>query len=582
MSELPPKEVGELGPPEKEFYYTVLNLPTTASDYEIRDRYRQLSVLFHPDKQQDERTKETASKRFLEVQKAYQVLSDPVTRQAYDLLGVEGLDLVKGSDFHGLSADEVKRRLFHAKDEKEEQEVQKLLANNGKVIVGVDASSFFSSSGSHLVQESQSVFQALGDRFAGIRQTSFAINHVLQKSFNEFTSFTLTSKASRGYVDAEDLQGLSVRGDVLGTIRHQYSPRINFEASTSLLRPRTLRLKTTYRNENSAINIQTLFSPAILRQFSHVYSPETQSYTIPILPFTFSYSRRLFPTSNVEGTFTVSTFSQIPVVSFTLSSQYLFDRSREADHPSHTSSNSDTVIRPPSRSGLSIGIAYWQLTTSLAGILPALTGELGVKLVELGVQLKSALQLNFGGWNALLSATWSGDRKSAGVDVEVGSTGVILRLELYYLTQRLRLPIVISHKYNEALALWTTVVPSTALVLGYYYVLVPLRHKSRREFFKRLRTDLREAKSDVLRQTEETVRLLQDTARRHMESEASVDGLVILEAWYGPAERDDDTEGLDLNVTIPLQALVNKSQLYIPGRRSKVSKILRFLFLRFE
>lgn len=47
-------------------------------------------------------------------------------------------------------------------------------------------------------------------------------------------------------------------------------------------------------------------------------------------------------------------------------------------------------------------------------------------------------------------------------------------------------------------------------------------------------------------------------------------GLVILEAWYGPAERDSDSEGLDLNVTISMQALVNKSQLYIPGRRSKV------------
>ena len=50
----------------------MLNLPTTASEYEIRERYRQLSVLFHPDKQHDEQTKETAAKRFLEVQKAYQ------------------------------------------------------------------------------------------------------------------------------------------------------------------------------------------------------------------------------------------------------------------------------------------------------------------------------------------------------------------------------------------------------------------------------------------------------------------------------------------------------------------------------
>ena len=47
-------------------------------------------------------------------------------------------------------------------------------------------------------------------------------------------------------------------------------------------------------------------------------------------------------------------------------------------------------------------------------------------------------------------------------------------------------------------------------------------------------------------------------------------GLVILDARYGPSERGDDAEGLDVDVTVPLQALVNASQLHIPGKRSKV------------
>ena len=48
-------------------------------------------------------------------------------------------------------------------------------------------------------------------------------------------------------------------------------------------------------------------------------------------------------------------------------------------------------------------------------------------------------------------------------------------------------------------------------------------------------------------------------------------GLVIVGARYGPKEYDDDAvKGLDIDVTIPLQALVNNSQLYIPGGRSKV------------
>ena len=51
---------------------TVLNLPRTASDNEIRERYRSLSLVFHPDKQRDDKTRETAARRFLEIQKAYE------------------------------------------------------------------------------------------------------------------------------------------------------------------------------------------------------------------------------------------------------------------------------------------------------------------------------------------------------------------------------------------------------------------------------------------------------------------------------------------------------------------------------
>ena len=81
----------------------MLNLPKTCSDQEIRERYRQLSIIFHPDKQVDQRRKEAATQRFLEVQKAYEgagsvyncsssvfsppsphaVLSDPVTRYVH-------------------------------------------------------------------------------------------------------------------------------------------------------------------------------------------------------------------------------------------------------------------------------------------------------------------------------------------------------------------------------------------------------------------------------------------------------------------------------------------------------------------
>lgn len=47
-------------------------------------------------------------------------------------------------------------------------------------------------------------------------------------------------------------------------------------------------------------------------------------------------------------------------------------------------------------------------------------------------------------------------------------------------------------------------------------------------------------------------------------------GLVVKEAAYGPSEQGPEMEGLDVDVTIAVQALVHNSQLYIPGHRSKV------------
>lgn len=48
------------------------------------------------------------------------------------------------------------------------------------------------------------------------------------------------------------------------------------------------------------------------------------------------------------------------------------------------------------------------------------------------------------------------------------------------------------------------------------------------------------------------------------------EGLVVLEASYGPSDPDPEARALIVDVTVAIQALVYKSQLYIPGHRSKV------------
>ena len=80
-------------------YYGVLGVRKTASSKEIKSAYRKLALDFHPDKVQDPDKKEEAQKRFMEVQQAYDVLSDDDKRKIYDDYGKQGLEMLeRGQD----------------------------------------------------------------------------------------------------------------------------------------------------------------------------------------------------------------------------------------------------------------------------------------------------------------------------------------------------------------------------------------------------------------------------------------------------------------------------------------------------
>ena len=66
---------------KKRDYYDVLGLSRSASEEDIKKAYRKLAMKHHPDRNPDNKGSEA---QFKEAKEAYEVLTDPQKRGAYD------------------------------------------------------------------------------------------------------------------------------------------------------------------------------------------------------------------------------------------------------------------------------------------------------------------------------------------------------------------------------------------------------------------------------------------------------------------------------------------------------------------
>ncbi|KAL9110712.1 MAG: hypothetical protein Q9227_004704 [Pyrenula ochraceoflavens] len=140
-------------------YYATLGLQRNPAptDAQIRDAYHQLSLTFHPDKQPPE-LQNAAKDRFSAIQIAHDVLLDPQKRTVFDLLGAEGVrtqwsrggSMGKGGEaeqqeigIRALSKDEFRRWFLKTMQERERQELSRMVGSRISLTLGLNAQSVF-------------------------------------------------------------------------------------------------------------------------------------------------------------------------------------------------------------------------------------------------------------------------------------------------------------------------------------------------------------------------------------------------------------------------------------------------------
>src|SRR5574343_1968656 len=88
----------------KEDFYKLLEVDRNASEAEIKKSYRRMAMKFHPDRNKD--NPEEAEKKFKLIKEAYEILSDPKKRSAYDQFGHAGVDPSMGGGRGGFGGAE--------------------------------------------------------------------------------------------------------------------------------------------------------------------------------------------------------------------------------------------------------------------------------------------------------------------------------------------------------------------------------------------------------------------------------------------------------------------------------------------
>ncbi|KAG0251486.1 hypothetical protein BG011_007584 [Mortierella polycephala] len=508
-------------------YYGVLNISRTASDTDIKDAYRRLSRVLHPDMQNEKSLKASAETKFRLVSRAYEVLNNPQLRAAYDEYGEAGLNTKWEVGHRVKTPQETMDDYARLASERNQLELENLIRSRNDITINIDASRVFGYY--QPISPFRTSKPVKKGRVASVLDTLGRTEIMQLYMKNSFeTQFGPNTKLILGGSMAS--QSGTGRANLVGTLRHTFNETVSMELGTSLLEPKASIIKGTYNFDPSTFVAGT----AHLRGF---HGPT---------PLVMTFGRRI--TKGATGYMTYRT-GEWAIGSWGPAFEHREEYSSMALGFMSTDVNETYQIE------LKAGVMQSHLSADRTWPLDESTR------IRVGTILSST---------AGLSASIGGDRKitehtKLGLAVEIGLTGgIAFNIKVNRLGQSVTVPIMLSSEFKPRFAFWTAVAPICAIAaldLGY---IKPKRRRERAERLKEHRKIHAEFIANQMKEAEEAIHLLRDSTARKTKQEQDKDGLVIIEAVYGNLNA-----GLVADVTIPIQALVDNSQLIMPGGHSK-------------
>ncbi|KAN0041296.1 hypothetical protein ACTFIV_003833 [Dictyostelium citrinum] len=496
-------------------FYSILNISRSATDDEIKIAYKKLAFTYHPDKQTNEELKKETQDIFTLITLAKDTLSDPKLRAIYDQFGLEGIEHSKAIVNKYKEVDKLLQALDRIQKENEED---KLIES-------------FSATGSQSI--------------------SLAYHH----EYRHFFFKTLKSGAQ-----------FDIKTQKYGSF--EFVPSITrkknlawFGLETSYLYPITqnteLFLSNNYQEANEG-SIQTIGLKSLLS--TNTYGSIHCAFFDSFQPARLGclVTRQLSPTVTAifrgtlqkefwQGSLTLKRIVQKRLFEITLDSNSLGGLSGSITR--------DIPISKKSRISLSVG--------GYSGF-PHYFDQYGFTGASIGLKRKMT--------------------KVFDIDLlmHVNPSRYLYVIGLHHRYQSLEIPIPIYADLSLTTSLVFFTLPAVTLTLIKFLIVKPLMKKKEQRKILEKKEKYAEQARKAKRKAEMDIMLVKQLVENKILKEKTKNGLIIQEAVYGKLdEKIDHSDPFSLefpptiDVTIPLQYLVEDSKLVLHGNNKK-SDLLGF------